>query len=259
MIIIDSYKYKKYLATIAYSLRKLRSGQTRAIRVRRSSDNAEQDIGFVGDELNTASLLSFCGANNGFVTTWYDQSGNGYNATQTTQARQPQIVSSGAVITDGGKPSVSFGLPPNGHWLDFPPTTLTTPSVFMVAKNTGLTALNYVLGGLSGGCATGGNFSYGYGGFQGSNVLFSQVTYLNLRKLYSILQTQIYQNGVQETVFTADSTGSIGSLTVSRIGTRPDVTLSFNGLLQEIIAYNTDQTANRTAIESNINTYYSIY
>ena len=113
MIIIDSYKYRKYLldlfpATVAYSLRKLRSGQTIAIRVQRSSDNAEQDIGFVGNELDTASLLSFCGAGNGFVTTWYDQSGNGYNATQTTQANQPQIVSSGVVITENGKPAIQF-------------------------------------------------------------------------------------------------------------------------------------------------------
>ena len=108
MIIIDSYKYKKYLldlfpATVAYSLRKLRSGQAKAIRVRRSSDNAQQDIGFVGDELDTASLLSFCGVGNGFVTTWYDQSGNEYNATQTTQANQPQIVNSGVLNTKGGK------------------------------------------------------------------------------------------------------------------------------------------------------------
>ena len=263
MIIVDSYKYRKYLldrfpATVAYSLRKIRTGQTRAIRVRRSSDNAEQDIGFIGDELDTVSLLSFVGANNGLVTTWYDQSGNGYNATQTTQAHQPEIVSSGAVITDNGKPSVSFN---GSHWLDFPPTTLTTPSVFMVAKNTVLPVLSYVLGGHVQGIASGGTGGYGYGGFkfEGSNFLFSRVTYFNVRKLYSILQTKIYQNGVQETVFTADSTGSIGSLTVSRIGARPDVTLSFNGLLQEIIAYNTDQTANRTAIESNINTYYSIY
>ena len=114
MIIIDSYKYRKYLldlfpATVAYSLRKLKTGQTRAIRVRRSSDNAEQDIGFVGNDLDTASLLSFCGANNGFVTTWYDQSSNGYNATRTTAGNQPQIVnSSGTVITNNGKPAISF-------------------------------------------------------------------------------------------------------------------------------------------------------
>jgi hypothetical protein len=48
------------------------------------------------------------GANNGFVTTWYDQSSSGFNVTQATQANQPQIVASGVVQTQGGKPSVLF-------------------------------------------------------------------------------------------------------------------------------------------------------
>jgi len=93
-------------AAAAYSVRKLRGAYTgSAIRVRRSSDNAETDIGFSGANLDTSALTSFCGASNGFVTTWYDQSGNGINATQTTAARQPQIVSSGSVILTNTKPS----------------------------------------------------------------------------------------------------------------------------------------------------------
>ena len=73
-------------ALVAYSLRKLRTGYVgNAIRVRRSSDNAEQDIAFdASGNLDTTSLLSFVGSVNGFVTTWYDQSGNGYNAYQST-------------------------------------------------------------------------------------------------------------------------------------------------------------------------------
>jgi hypothetical protein len=47
-------------ATVAYSLRKLRTAYSgNAIKVRRSSDNLEQDIGFVGNDLDTASLLTF--------------------------------------------------------------------------------------------------------------------------------------------------------------------------------------------------------
>lgn len=96
-------------AAAAYSLRKLRTAYTgNAIRVRRSSDNTETDIGFVSNQLDTATLLTFCGAGNGFVTTWYDQSGNGWNAIQTTTANQPQIVSTGVIITDNSKPSLSF-------------------------------------------------------------------------------------------------------------------------------------------------------
>ena len=94
----------------AYSLRLIRSAYTgSAIRVRRTPSNSEQDIGFNGDgNLNTAALLLFVGAGNGFVTTWYDQSGNGRNATQSTAANQPQIVSSGNLLNLNGKPSIQF-------------------------------------------------------------------------------------------------------------------------------------------------------
>ena len=47
-------------AAAAYSLRKLRSGYTgSAIRVRRSSDNTERDMGFWNNELDTIALLDW--------------------------------------------------------------------------------------------------------------------------------------------------------------------------------------------------------
>lgn len=78
------------------------------IRVRRSSDNTESDIGFVNNYIDTASLLSFVGANDGFVTTFYDQSGNARNLTQTTATFQPKIVSSGVLNTSGGIATIVF-------------------------------------------------------------------------------------------------------------------------------------------------------
>ena len=50
-------------ASVGYSLRKLRIGATNSIRVRRNVDNAEQDIGFSGNNLDTNSMLNFVGAN----------------------------------------------------------------------------------------------------------------------------------------------------------------------------------------------------
>lgn len=83
----------------AYSTRRLRSAYAgSALRVRRSSDSAEQDIGFVGNALDTASMLTFCGAGDGFVVTWYDQSGNARNITQATTALQPRIVNAGVSL-----------------------------------------------------------------------------------------------------------------------------------------------------------------
>jgi hypothetical protein len=59
-LLLDTYTG----AAVAYSLRQLRTAYTgAAIRVRRSSDNAEQDINFVGGDLDTQSLLDFVGYN----------------------------------------------------------------------------------------------------------------------------------------------------------------------------------------------------
>jgi hypothetical protein len=96
-------------AAAAYSLRKLRTAYTgSAIRVRRS-DNAEADIGFTASgHLDIAALLRHVGTGDGFVTTWYDQSGNGRNATQATAGLQPRIVSNGALIAENGRAYIDF-------------------------------------------------------------------------------------------------------------------------------------------------------
>lgn len=78
------------------------------MRVRRSSDNTEQDISYVGNNLDTSSLLSFVGSGDGFVSVWYDQGGNGYDFIQSTPSQQPKIVSAGVLLTENGIPSLSF-------------------------------------------------------------------------------------------------------------------------------------------------------
>jgi hypothetical protein len=90
----------------AYSLRQLRSAYAgSAVRVRRSSDSAEQDIGFSSDgEFDSAAFTAFIGAGVGYVRTWYDQSGTGKNADQTATASQPSITL-GAI---NNKPALTF-------------------------------------------------------------------------------------------------------------------------------------------------------
>lgn len=96
-------------AAAAYSLRQLSSTYSGdAIVVRRASDNTTQNIGFVNNELDTASLESFCSGTDGFVTTWYDQSGNGNDAAQATASSQPKIVSAGSTILENGKAALDF-------------------------------------------------------------------------------------------------------------------------------------------------------
>lgn len=84
----------------AWGLRRLKQSYSSSlIRVRRSSDNTEQDIGLSGDVLNTTALSTFLGSDDGYVVTWYDQSGNGYDITQSTTTTQPKIAVSGTIQT----------------------------------------------------------------------------------------------------------------------------------------------------------------
>lgn len=97
-------------AKAAYSLRKLSTGYSgKAIKVRRSSDNTTQDIGFNSfGNLDTKSLLTFVGTGSGYIDTWYDQSGNGLKLTQATTANQPRIVNAGVIDTKNGIPAIYF-------------------------------------------------------------------------------------------------------------------------------------------------------
>ena len=285
MIIIDSYKYRKYLlnffpATVAYSLRKLRSGQARAIRVRRSSDNAQQDIGFVGDKLDTVSLLSFCGVGDGFVTTWYDQSGNGYNAIQPEEAKQPQIVSSGVVITENGKPAIQFDGSNDVLTNSALFFTADTPNSQFIVCEQGTGALTLLPVGSTPNATVYEHIFFsasGYLDFQTSKYehLSPQNSFgSNLTQSVGsqLLLITIYNGSDKNTASNYNYRTNGGSLTTSNGGAAGYLNerfaiggrsvqgiVMFNSKIQEVVIYNTDQTTNRTAIESNINTHYTIY
>ena len=92
----------------AYSVRRIGAYAGPCMRVRRSSDDAEADIGFADTgDLNIAALAHHCGSGSGFVRTWYDQSGFGRNIIQATSGRQPAIYVDGVVQqTAGGRPAL---------------------------------------------------------------------------------------------------------------------------------------------------------
>lgn len=98
------------VSAAAFSLRKLVCGyEGYAIQVRRSSDNATQNIGFTASgELDTVSLKTFIGINNGFISKWYDQSGNVNDASQTTITNQPELVVAGVINRRNGLPAAIF-------------------------------------------------------------------------------------------------------------------------------------------------------
>jgi hypothetical protein len=75
------------------------------VTVRRSSDNATQDIGFAqGGGLDTAAFSAFIGGGSGYVTKWWDQTGNGRHVIQVTNSKQPQLVLNAL----SGRPALLF-------------------------------------------------------------------------------------------------------------------------------------------------------
>jgi hypothetical protein len=261
-------------AAAAYSLRLLRKGYAgNAIRVRRSSDNTEANIGFDSNgNLNTATLLAFCGAGNGFVTTWYDQSGNGRDATQSTGANQPQIVSSGSVILENGKIALRF---------DGSDDTLSVGN-FDLYSNTNGQSIISVFKALNN--STNKQIISKYHAAQSKRQWFLSNDNYNVQELATSFNGSNLAQGVNtqtqqlffgnwipstSTILYQNNTNSYIATTAATDISTTDASVligaSFDNLsyvfanIQEIIVYDFSQASNRAAIQINVNSFYSIY
>ena len=257
-------------AAAAYSLRKLSGAYTgSAIRVRRSSDNTEQDIGFVDNELDTSALTTFCSGTNGFVKTWYDQSGNGYDATQTTAANQPQIVSSGSVILENGKPSLDFD--GSNDLLQYSGEILNQGSFvgFCVVKNNKTSGVGRIFdqSNINGGAilTNGGGANAEILGITSAGaIIMTDSQYYTAQVLQvgqvlsgnSKLRINAVDKVTNSTTFTMS--GNTGINFVIGDNSPPSGNL-LNANLQEIVIYTTNNNSNITGIETNLNDFYSIY
>ena len=254
-LLLDTYPS----AAVAYSLRKLRTDYSgNAIRVRRSSDNTEQNIGFSGNDLDTASLLTFCGVGNGFITTWYDQSTNANNSTQATASTQAQIVASGALVTDPITSKISTLWTNDAYSLatSFAPVQQNTQVV--VFNRTALAQRIINLGsGVSapfiGQWNTVNVVQTSYGspfthGTSAETGIFLQTVLRN-----SSNEVKAWHNNVEfPTVINANISNSFNFW-------GKNSSPQSSGYKQELIYWTSDQEANRIGIETDINTYWNAY
>jgi len=257
----------------AYSLRKLRSAYTGpAIRVRRSSDNAEVDIGFtVSGNLDTGTLVAHVGSGSGFVTTWYDQSGNGRNATQTTAGSQPRIVNNGVLEIANGKPAIRF----NGSSMylggvSLPLSQLTLSSV--LNDVTQAAAIRYPIGTGSAGGGRGifssfttplgqANASLGYT----PDALITSSDVVQTGFLPTIGQSYVVSLTTTATATSiwanGGNNGTGGKITLNQlfIGQRGDSFWYYDGHNSETIVFPSAlSTTDRQNIESNQGAYFTI-
>lgn len=244
-------------AAAAYSLRKLRLAYAgSAVRVRRSSDNAEQDIGFtsVGD-FEQAAFSAHVGAGSGFATKAYDQSGNARDLAQATTTRQVQLL----LNIINGKPVMRGDGIDDFFALAF---TLNQPAhVFAVIRQVAWTNTDSVWdGGTSNRMRlmqlspSPGLATYA-GNFGPSTNALAVGTAGVLSVLYSGASSKLRLNG--GAAVTGDVGANIpGGVTLFSRGTAPFELANVD--IPEFIVYPADKSADEAAVVANMMAYWGV-
>jgi len=261
-------------AAAAYSVRQLSDKAVICMRIRRDmgagnpGDDDETNIGFdANGDLDTQAIADFCTTGTGYVTRWWDQSVNGNHADQPvggtgSNALQPQIYNGTAVLTENGKPALDFD--GTNDRLTFLNSGLDIGSLSscVVGK---FNSLNQTAGmmQLSGASSNkrwyspfefSSTFRFGYttttsingGASDTSQHLFTMMAGSTLGN------ASAWIDGVFKNSTTLDSgisgSGGIGDADSTYADCR----------VQEVIVWGSDQSTNRTGIESDIDTYFQI-
>jgi hypothetical protein len=232
------------------------------VRLRRDSDDAESDFGYDGDgNLDTAAIqdwLDADGASNAYVVTVYDQKG-GDDVTQATKAAQPLYVAS----LQNGRPGMRL----NGtsHFLQGAFTNggqLSQPfNVFAVAYKQ-ISGRGYICDGNDGNRMIIGQSS------ASEQRMYSGVWLEESGGSYPnewILRTALFDGASSEMRWNGSvvASGDAGSQNANgiTIGASRDGSANLDGdiAIPAIIADPALSAADRAALETAVNAYWSIY
>lgn len=257
-------------ASGAWSLRELSTAWAGldVVRIVRSG-GTEQD--FTASEITDGTLKTFCDAGvapfTGKIVTWYDQSGNTNDLSFVTS---PTLYNGTSVVTENGEPAIDFVGATDEYGNVSSSNILTGAdfSVFAVAQ-CDTNAVAYLVA-TEGGGATGARRSfYSHSlqlgsAFKGSNTGTSLSTWDRTQSTISMIATDMQTSG-SHTIDTWVDGGSnsqwtgTGLITPATDNFRVGGETIWNGRIQEVVVYDSDETSNHAGIESNINTHYSIY
>ena len=257
-LLLDEYGTNNKLA---YSVRKLRTAYTGSCMRVRNRFSVELDIGFDSSgNLDESALLTHCGANDGLVVKWYDQSGNGGDMVQSSQSQQPKIVSSGAVLKENGKPIVtgvtvvgipSFlelttpkatYLPSTGQYFFFSVTKTETTRSILYREDTRFQLI-----------AQSGNTST----ITRDDPNYLPNTYRRNGTAYTpIDREEVYTTNLPQTLMTIN--GSLDN-SINNFALGYGISSFNNWSMQEFIVYEGDKSSDESNIETAINGYYLIY
>jgi hypothetical protein len=255
----------------AFSVRRLfgsYGGPT--LRIRRSTDNVEADvftdaqgnITAIGDA-GVTDLDAYLNGATAFVTTWYDQSGAGRHATNTTTTTQPIL----------GKDEIEgwvVHFPSDFRRLEHTSISLSASTGYtciyrVQARETNIRPVYYYHSGninASGGIgmlAESKNDGTGWGTFANATGGIATADFpqpAHVWRVHSHTPSQLFENGVQKDIVSKgfSNPNNRPSGTLTHIGFRPDVdSLSFIGNISDMIIYTTNLTsAQRVGIEDHL-------
>ena len=195
-----------------------------------------------------------------FVHTWYDQAGSN-NAVQETDVNQPKIAESGALLADG----IDFDGSNDEMVLTSALGATTVQSIFAVQKND-ITSGGSLLfdnrdanddGSALFATDSAGNKQASWDATDAEHTATTNEELIGLIKTSSAIT--IRANGVQKSSTSSSSTIDISTVPKIGQGSFGSSGTNYDGSIKEIICYNSDQSANRFKIESNINNYYGLY
>ena len=253
LLLLDTYP-----SLAAWSFRLLANSYTgNCCRIRRSSDDAELNIGFVSGVVDTAAIDAHCAATNGYVTTWYDQMGSN-NAVRSVKTDQPLICTSGVteVSAYNGLPAMKFA---TSDFFNLTTGIATTQLYYHSFVFDRASAIN------SNGIAYQGGQSPRPFLWYLSNTTYSVMGSINV---HDASQTQTGDFLVTSLRDSSDNNKMWinGTAKTTKIYANVAQTLDsiagyygHGGYMQEVIYFNSDQESNRSGIETDTNTYYSIW
>ena len=270
----------------AYSLRKLSSTYTGACFViRRTVDNVEANLHFdtsntisfdsVVDNFSSSSSATNLGqfmAASGYadadslgsvasarIDSWKDQSGNGRDIATDIADKQPLLVHNGVIITENSKVALDFD---EDRLVNEDSSSYAQPTTYVIVVQSDATSGNdYILDTDSGGggrqlVVHSGNKKTLYSStFAGSTEASDNDQNLWFT-VFDGSSSVLHINGGSNVLTGSPGTGAQSGLTV---GGRKSGTNYWNGRIQEIIYYTSDQSGSRSEIELDANSYYSIY
>lgn len=260
-----------YTTGVVYSFRRLLSAyEGDCVRIRRSSDDAEQDFGFVDDVVDTAGIASFIGGGNGFIKTFYDQGGGGIDVTNATADQQPQYIASGI----NGLPTARFdGSNDNLQSASSSASSLSSAQeqvVMSVIKQDGSQTNGCVITSVGGGgnseLAVLATFSdiiyYAFDGFGGGYIQTSQPSGWDDNP--HVLEC--YRTTGDNQVIAVDGTSLNSESKSTTFNTSDTITVifgaslssAFKGDISEIINLKVEGSSQRDAIRADQGNYYDI-